>query len=99
MYPKAVQEGQSPIFFSDPAPHSYHGVDHHPQFPSLKLILYQLPGKIAAKKPWHAKAATTYSKSIIRDSSLSKARSGRSEEREERWPGKSQENGSAISLR
>lgn len=38
-----VQEGQSPIFLYDLAPHPCHNVDHHPQLPSLILILYQLP--------------------------------------------------------
>lgn len=49
-------------------------------------------GKNLSQKPWQAKAATIYSKFMVRDNSLSRAKSKKSEGKAKKgWPGKPQE--------
>lgn len=81
----SVQEGRSPIFLSDPAPHPCHSVDHHPQLPSLILILYQLPWQNHAPKATAGQNSNHLQKIHHQGQQPYKARSGRSEEIPGEW--------------
>lgn len=81
-----------PVFFSDATPIPAMLSITTPSSPAWYSNCSNCSGKIAAKKPWQAKAATIYSKSMVRDNSLSRAKSRKSEGKvKEGWPGKPQE--------